>query len=74
MQYLSLTLIVLGSRLGREHHTQRVDDVLASLVTSPTLAEDAGDLGNRDHDPPILTRLVDDRQIKLLRHKGHDTP
>ena len=67
MQCLSLTLIVLVSRLRGEHQTQRVDDVLASLVTGPALAEDAGTSGI-ETTSILLTGLIDDRQIELLRH------
>ena len=73
MQRLALALIIISSRLRREHQSQRIDDVGPCLIPRSALAEDAGDLGNRCDQPAILTSLIDDRQIKLLGHTAKDT-
>lgn len=73
MQRFTLPRIARLAGLGREHQTQRVDHVRSRLLARQSLAEDASDLGNRCNDPAVLTRLIDDRQVKLLSHSTHDT-
>jgi len=73
MQRFTLTLIARLAGLWGEHQAQRVDDIRTRFITRSTLAEDARNLRDRRDGPAILARLVDDRQIKLLSHRPHDT-
>jgi hypothetical protein len=68
MQCLALTPVIGIAGLRGEHKPERVDDVRTGLRLGPSLAKDTGDLGNRRDDPPFLAGLVDDRQVKLIRH------
>jgi hypothetical protein len=72
MQRLTLTPITDVAGLRREHQPQSVNDVRACLLPRATLAEHTSHLGDRRNDPAFLAGLVDDRQIKLLRHQLQD--
>jgi hypothetical protein len=55
--------------IGRQHQTQRVDDVLARLVSGSTLAHRARHLDDPRDGPAVLVGLVEcDRQAKLVAH------
>jgi hypothetical protein len=73
MQCLTLTPIIGITGLWREHQSKRIDDVGARFIPRTPLAKDTGYLGNRRDHPAFLAGLIDDRQIKLLRHTANDT-
>lgn len=73
MQCLTLTPITGVAGLWREHQAQRIDDVRACLLPRVPLTEYASHLRDRRDDPALIARLINDRQIKLLRHGPQDT-
>jgi hypothetical protein len=73
MQSLTLTSITSIAGLWREHQPQRVNDVSARLLPRAALAEHTSHLRDRGDCPAFLARLINDRQIKLLRHAHKDT-
>jgi len=60
-------------RLGFEHQAQRIDYVLARLLTGPTLANRAGHLLNLRHDPTFSTVGVADGEAQSVAHCVHGT-
>lgn len=68
LQRFALTLVVNVAGLWREHERKRVEDVLPRFLARAALAEDARHLGDRNDDPAVLPRLVDDRQIQRVVH------
>ncbi len=73
MQRLTLSPITGVAGLRREHQSQRINDIRACLIPRAPLAEDTSHLRDRRDDPAFIAGLIDDRQIKLLRHRSNDT-
>ncbi|HEX3608485.1 MAG TPA: methyltransferase domain-containing protein [Solirubrobacterales bacterium] len=72
VQQLTLALVIGLNRLRGEHQRQGIENILSGLCTGAPLAQNPWHSGDRGDNPPVLSWVVEDRQIEL-GHADNDT-